>query len=466
MIGKIAVIKSLIIPNLIYIASNMVIPNDILQKFKNIIYTFIWNGKKDRIKRSVLCSDILDGGLNMIDIDKYIEAIKIKWILKLQESKVEKDNWSIIPNFYFNKFGKNLLIFEMNIKSIKMLEKHIFNTLPLFYQNLIKTWVSVKGGQSKNPTDFLTIRKELIWGNQNIQVNNKSLFFNNWIKSDILYVNDIIDEKGQISERIILNKLKNKQNWISEFHKICTAIPKHWKNILSEESSFKTNVKINRKQNLKIFYTCYLTNDMCNKDIYKILQTNRNKDKPLGLLLWNKILQKNYRTVDTFKFIKQYVELHKYKIFRWKLLHFILPCNYLLWQWTIKPNNQCILCKQVDDYQHFFMTCNFVHKFWTQIKEILRYFNIDEHICTLKNLVFGYKIADECYYGINLLLTIIGFSIYKAHYLSNQRERKIDVFHTFRNELLTLTDITKLTKIKKTPIAKIIQQFESYLLSR
>ena len=45
--------------------------------------------------------------------------------------------------------------------------------------------------------------------------NKKSLIFKNWIKSNIIFVNDIIDIHGQINEETILQKLKDKTNWIS-----------------------------------------------------------------------------------------------------------------------------------------------------------------------------------------------------------------------------------------------------------
>ena len=41
--------------------------------------------------------------------------------------------------------------------------------------------------------------------------------FDNWINSDLIYINDILNENGEISQNLILDKLKNKNNWISEF---------------------------------------------------------------------------------------------------------------------------------------------------------------------------------------------------------------------------------------------------------
>jgi hypothetical protein len=43
-----------------------------------MIYKFIWNDKREKVKRETMNTNYLEGGLKMIDIDKYIEAIQIK----------------------------------------------------------------------------------------------------------------------------------------------------------------------------------------------------------------------------------------------------------------------------------------------------------------------------------------------------------------------------------------------------
>jgi hypothetical protein len=42
--------------------------------------------------------------------------------------------------------------------------------------------------------------------------------FDNWINSDLIYINDILNENREISQNLILDKLKYKHNWISEFY--------------------------------------------------------------------------------------------------------------------------------------------------------------------------------------------------------------------------------------------------------
>lgn len=61
---------------------------------------------------------------------------------------------------------------------------------------------------------------------------------------------------------------------------------------------------------------------------------------------------------------------------------------------------------------------------------------------TLKHIVIGYKINSPEYFVINEILSIIGFSIYKAYLISESRVKKIDTFLVFCNEFRKLTFLT------------------------
>ena len=67
---------------------------------------------------------------------------------------------------------------------------------------------------------------------------------------------------------------------------------------------------------------------------------------------WKKCLKKDI--MHTLTCIKQtlfstfnYLEISKLKIFKWKLIHFILPCKELLKQWRIVNESECQVCKKM-----------------------------------------------------------------------------------------------------------------------
>ena len=73
-----------------------------------------------------------------------------------------------------------------------------------------------------------------------------------------------------------------------------------------------------------------------------------------------------------YSFIFHYLEENKLKIFRWKLLHYIIPTKKLLMKWRIAINNQCNFCGQDEDYLHYFISCPYLKKIWVKIQQILK----------------------------------------------------------------------------------------------
>ena len=71
-IGKIQVIKTFLLSQLVYVFQSISIPRNIIDEINSIFYRFIW--KKDnieskaweRVKRNVLCNKKQNGGLEMI----------------------------------------------------------------------------------------------------------------------------------------------------------------------------------------------------------------------------------------------------------------------------------------------------------------------------------------------------------------------------------------------------------------
>jgi hypothetical protein len=55
---------------------------------------------------------------------------------------------------------------------------------------------------------------------------------------------------------------------------------------------------------------------------------------------------------------------------------------------------------------------------------------------TLKHIVLGYKIDDKNYLALNVLITVVGFSIYKSYYISEQKTKYINVYRIFVNEYI------------------------------
>ena len=83
-LGRIAILKSLLISKLSYLLLTLPNPCKSFLNELNILFKFVWNQKPDRIKRTTMYIPIKEGGLGMIDIFNYVKALKITWIKRLK----------------------------------------------------------------------------------------------------------------------------------------------------------------------------------------------------------------------------------------------------------------------------------------------------------------------------------------------------------------------------------------------
>ena len=52
--GRVLILKSLAISQIIYLASLLPFPDDLIQEIEQMIYEFLWNGKTHKVKKKML----------------------------------------------------------------------------------------------------------------------------------------------------------------------------------------------------------------------------------------------------------------------------------------------------------------------------------------------------------------------------------------------------------------------------
>ena len=83
-LGKITVIKTFILSVLNHLFISLPNPSvTIIKDLKNMIFSFIWDKKPEKISREPFNQNYSFGGLTMIDIDKFIATQKSTWIRKI-----------------------------------------------------------------------------------------------------------------------------------------------------------------------------------------------------------------------------------------------------------------------------------------------------------------------------------------------------------------------------------------------
>ena len=75
-IGKISILKALILPKLTYLLMNLPDPTDkFLKEYEQLMFQYLWGGKTNRIKKNTICNTYEKGGLKMCDIYSTLSSL-------------------------------------------------------------------------------------------------------------------------------------------------------------------------------------------------------------------------------------------------------------------------------------------------------------------------------------------------------------------------------------------------------
>ena len=90
LLDKVSIIKSLLLPKLIYVYSILPPPSEFLALIQTIIYKFLWKGP-DKITIKAAINSFDNGGLNLTDLETSIKMICYSMDLKSKENRKTKN---------------------------------------------------------------------------------------------------------------------------------------------------------------------------------------------------------------------------------------------------------------------------------------------------------------------------------------------------------------------------------------
>ena len=155
--------KTFALSQLLYVSSILNVPSDIIKEVEELMYHFLWNGKKHKVKKRVIIQDYIYGGCNMVDLGETLKTQKIKWVKKVYENK----------NMPWVSTMKTILkVSDLNIffRHAALINKHVTP----FYEEVLRCWNEVRYKRIDSVTDVLD---QCIWFNEEVKVNDKPLFY-------------------------------------------------------------------------------------------------------------------------------------------------------------------------------------------------------------------------------------------------------------------------------------------------
>jgi hypothetical protein len=185
--GKITVIKTLAMSQLIFPLSMLTAPKWVVDSANTMFLRFLWNCKPHRVSTHTIEKQISDGGLKMINVDAMARALKASWMAKIYSNKHGK--WTAIPKLYFDKCS-----FE-DMCLTRFDEKYLPADLPSFYKQCL---IIINEMRPSEPESAEEILNEKLWYNTNIRINKKPIFYPDWYMTGIKNIGDLLDNHNNM----------------------------------------------------------------------------------------------------------------------------------------------------------------------------------------------------------------------------------------------------------------------------
>ena len=363
--GKVTIIKSLVIPKFVYVASLMPTPKDVVVELNRLLFKFLWNGK-DKVTRLSTINELENGGLRMIDLECMIKSLRLAWLKRICSES--RGTWKNYLRHLLAKFG-GLFFLQCNFD----MKDYTINSS--FYSELLKWW-------SEFRENFASTKdwRNIIWNNKEIRINSSPIFYKNFFDSGIVLVSDFLFNLTNTESFNIIRNRIDKTNfliWAGLRH----AVPRELKNnttprTISLSFAINNNVFDISKKRSKHYYS---------------LLISEKAQLPSAV---NKLQDEFHLSIDSLQnvfMLPHNVALEPYvKAFQYKVLNNLLFTNTKLYKIGFRTCNKCSFCKtDLETLHHLLYSCPYSKTFWDEFE--LYWFSISKERISLsiKDIIVG-----------------------------------------------------------------------------
>ena len=348
LLGKITVIKSLLASQLVYILSPLPTPSGYLKEINSLLYKFLWNGKCDKIKRVHMINDYTKGGLKMLDIQSFNNAVKAKWVQRYLDPN-NKGKWKLFTDFFLGNHHATAL-FLGNLKPEDVATLTIEDP---FTKELVEAWCRLNF--ICNPISFSSMS---LWYNSYIRINGNPFFYKSWFVAGVTTVSNLFDETSSrfLTFEAFKEKYTVKANFL-QYHSVVTAVLNAKKNFVFNQTS-NTEQLVGSKNFCKLAYNILI--------MQQASLPQRNQDKWISDFQAYAVEKIDWSKTYSLPFLC--TRESKLRVFQFKLIHRRISTNRYLFKVGLSSSEQCSFCENTSEsLLHLLWECPKTKVFWNEV---------------------------------------------------------------------------------------------------
>ena len=355
--GKITIIKSLVLSQFSYLAIPLPRPGSTTMKvLSTCVFNFLWGGKRDKIKRDIVCTPVTSGGLDLFTPESFILGLKTSLVSKL------------VDNSYHSTW-KRILVSQLAHPSLPIIsiENGLVKNGCHYASDLLSCYSEWKKGAAARTSGSIN---HCIWQNVLITDIGSRLWNPTLINLGVLYIADFLTDSGDImtyNDLLLKLGITSSQLSTNKYVDIKMALRRYD----CPTNTFKSLRHVERKINLSFFDN----KTVKGREIRNMITTHVDVDSLSPLKEWKRMLKRysidwsailsnvRYNVCNNFILIQ----------FHYKLMMRISTCKLMRWKMNIEPNNGlCRHCGVLESLNHIYFNCNHATMFIRKIVRFIR----------------------------------------------------------------------------------------------
>ena len=399
-LGKITVIKSLLLSKLVHIFMALPNPSQLyIKKIEQLLYGFIWNNKPDRIKRMKIIQKLEFDGLKMIHLTSFIESLKLSWLKRLASSAAI---WTTAAKLA-QLDPMKLLTFST--AQLNVIQKSIKNG---FWREVVNSLIQFNQLVHLDPEDII---REHLWFSDHTKF-RKSIV-RHWDNRGLRFIGDLFNTaNGNILTREEIKTQYRISMTFLCYESLIRSLPQNVRNA--------TRLTFERP-NIPFKLQLFLNTPNINRYCYLLFVNKLRKkcDVTNTTLKQKWIRDIRFHQEGTLLQVKKSTQSPYLLYLHYRIINRIIPTNKFLHAIQLSDSSRCTFCKQeTETIPHLFWLCPVTQQFLRRI---------DSELFSRYQIHFNHS-ADSWFFPRDtdpmqtLIITISKAIIYKARNASEKPE--------------------------------------------
>ena len=463
LMGKVVIIKHLIMPVIIYAAIIYPPSQNEINLIEKVFEEFLWDYKRPKIPTIILKLPITKGGLALPDVSLFVNSLALVWVRDIFKP-FQCVKWVSLVFYFLNKY-RNLRLFK-GVFKIYLTKYRIGSTpIPYWYKLLLYSWLQFTQNKRPAAIDPGNLRDEPIFLNPILKNGVSHRPLPTWFsepRKEPMMVGDLYYDwtptpmnLPQFNEYHLCN-LTNRQ-----FNILKSAVPREWYrkivgSVNEQELKSFLNVFISTHSGKSVTCVSKLSCQTFYRELTHnlfdlVVSQSKNRKTPLytewqnsvGTVVWPKV----FSALHFLHYDRKVVQV----VFRF--LHNSITSREKLYRFGFSDHRLCSRCLLVPESsaKHIFLECSYSKEIWKIAVGLLSLFSpFSASQSSVRSIVVGFA-DNKVFKDVLKPLEDIRLAFFKAVYTQRNcslfDHQQIDgrklFFEALQNTLQTRFDMAE-----------------------